>query len=812
VTAVVLNGVRMQVREARGELNTFPARDCRPRTIGMFVVLLVVVCGAANSSRSESEHWSVADNVAIARLPQWFDGYEAGAPFRYSQDSRYVAFVLLSPRVGTPVTVATLFVYRVDELRAAPKGNAGLPKPVFETAAESEDIHPAIRQVVWHPTNESLGYVLQAGAESRVMIWNSGSSASYQISTSSQTITELRFLGSGQSLAYAAISDTPEKIDDVRVIGDESLASALRIKESLDMSRLSRLSVVDLKHGFTKTFDIDLAAGWGLWPSPDGNYIAAMEPFDVAWDGGCWRELDEPNGTRLNVRREKTEYVFIDVRSGAIARPFGGPTGYATGEAVRVRNGLEAGVGAYWSADSTTAVVPFSLSATSRCVERSSGGSPGLFTYSPQSHAVEQLISYAEKGLFGKANEEKLVNLELTVSPKGSDIDVAMAVGTSTSGLIAWSEFGKSVRWAIDERLHRQTDGHWTDVARVGHKKELVISKDTIDLLKLDEAYNLSPRIDVVGAFGGRRTLIDLAPHAQGRLLGSVEEITWTDSQGSQWNGLLSFPADYELGKRYPLLIQTHGYQKDRFFAGGPDTTTAFPGRAATARGFLVLTITDTRVWASIKDEIPRVVDGWASAIADLDKRKIIDPKRVGVIGWSRTGWYVLSALLRRPSLFAAAVVADNVDYGYLQYLGAYGSAYAHGAENLYGGRPGSAGSTWPSMSIGFNAARVNAPVLFQADSGAAAILDEWEAFASLRNEGVPAELWAFPKGAHGLVRPIDQQASQEASLDWMDFWLNSHEDSELAKTEQYTRWRNLRDSSRANQTQGGSAARYSAN
>jgi hypothetical protein len=30
--------------------------------------------------------------------------------------------------------------------------------------------------------------------------------------------------------------------------------------------------------------------------------------------------------------------------------------------------------------------------------------------------------------------------------------------------------------------------------------------------------------------------------------------------------------------------------------------------------------------------------------------------------------------------------------------------------------------------------------------------------------------------------------------VDWFDFWLNSHEDPDPSKAEQYSRWRKLRD------------------
>jgi len=40
--------------------------------------------------------------------------------------------------------------------------------------------------------------------------------------------------------------------------------------------------------------------------------------------------------------------------------------------------------------------------------------------------------------------------------------------------------------------------------------------------------------------------------------------------------------------------------------------------------------------------------------------------------------------------------------------------------------------------------------------------------------------------------------ASEQEDVDWFDFWLNGHEDPDLAKAEQYTRWRKLREMQKA--------------
>lgn len=81
--------------------------------------------------------------------------------------------------------------------------------------------------------------------------------------------------------------------------------------------------------------------------------------------------------------------------------------------------------------------------------------------------------------------------------------------------------------------------------------------------------------------------------------------------------------------------------------------------------------------------------------------------------------------------------------------------------------------------------------------AGLMGALQEWELFSRLRALGKPVELAFVPdlEGAtHGLQNPRQLLASQQAAVDWFDFWLNDREDPDAAKQSQYVRWRRLRE------------------
>ena len=235
--------------------------------------------------------------------------------------------------------------------------------------------------------------------------------------------------------------------------------------------------------------------------------------------------------------------------------------------------------------------------------------------------------------------------------------------------------------------------------------------------------------------------------------------------------------------------MQTHGFERSRFFAEGASTT-AFPGRAALSRGFAVLVVEES-VRALFDDralEARNALAGYRAAIRAVETEVPIDNERIAVIGWSRTSYHVKYALTHAPELFAAAVCADGVDYGYFQYLSYVDMQdFDMGEEfrDAYGGPRWTHWKTWLAEAPGFNLEELRAPLLIQANS-MPNVIGEWEFYAGLKR-------LIFPSGAHSLVRPSERKESGEATLDWLDFWLNGRELPGQEHAERYRRWSKLR-------------------
>ena len=183
------------------------------------------------------------------------------------------------------------------------------------------------------------------------------------------------------------------------------------------------------------------------------------------------------------------------------------------------------------------------------------------------------------------------------------------------------------------------------------------------------------------------------------------------------------------------------------------------------------------------------------SAIDFLAHKGLIDRDHVGIIGFSRTYWYVTYTLTHSKHHFAAAAVTDGVDYSYFQYM-AFANSYQTWAgefDRVNGAPPFGKGLLkWLKVSPAFLMDKIETPLRIQT-LGPGSLLGDWHWFSGLATLGKPVEMIYMPDGRHVLEKPWDRMISQQGNVDWFCFWLKGEEDPDPSKSEQYKRWHNLR-------------------
>jgi hypothetical protein len=279
--------------------------------------------------------------------------------------------------------------------------------------------------------------------------------------------------------------------------------------------------------------------------------------------------------------------------------------------------------------------------------------------------------------------------------------------------------------------------------------------------------------------------------------LGEVSVLHWKDKGGREWTGGLVKPPDYVPGHRYPLVIQTHGFNQHEFMTVGAFTT-AFAARPIAATGMMVVQVEDRSDLLNAPEEAALNVEGFLALVDHLANAGLVDPQRVGLVGFSRTGYHTLEALTKTPKRFAAATIADSDFLGYWQRLVGVdlepGDSLRREGVAIYGSQPfGNGLKTWIERAPAFNLDKVLAPLRIEVHDLNSLVFD-WELYAGLRLQGKPVDMIQLLDADHVLVKPLERLASEQGDLDWFDFWLNGHEDPDPAKVEQYKRWRLLRE------------------
>ncbi len=374
---------------------------------------------------------------------------------------------------------------------------------------------------------------------------------------------------------------------------------------------------------------------------------------------------------------------------------------------------------------------------------------------------------------------------------------------------------------------YRQEGDSWREISHDALPFEQVYRYSVIGLTTADgvsyvgtyQTPNVPPDLFVFDSANNKlQMLTKLNPQLDALTFAPFQMIHWRTAIGHELSGFLFMPPDYIAGRRYPLVIQTKGNQGWFECDCGDDSAPSFQPQPLADAGIMYL-VEYAPEGFNQTDEVaqyPKAYPGqlgeaayemevWESAVASLDQRGLIDPTKVGIIGFSRTGWEVEFGLVHSKVKFAAATATDNVDYSLGEYWLRSSSAYRSLYDAMYGGPPyGKTLKNWLDYSISFNMDKIHTPLLLEGfgygvyDNVPGMIpvnlaLDS-EIFVGLSRLAKPVDYYYYPGSIHRMDSGPGHVANLNRNYDWYRFWLQGYEDPDLVKKEQYQRWEHLRD------------------
>jgi dipeptidyl aminopeptidase/acylaminoacyl peptidase len=300
------------------------------------------------------------------------------------------------------------------------------------------------------------------------------------------------------------------------------------------------------------------------------------------------------------------------------------------------------------------------------------------------------------------------------------------------------------------------------------------LSRDGKVAATIRQSITAPPEI-ALGTLGAMHNVTAANAHTR-HLTGRARSITWT-SENATVQGWLIFPPDAKAGVKYPIVTYIHGGPAYAHYSMFPSGAFAFEAWLA-ARGYIVFEPNPRGSYgqgeaftrANVKDfgygDLRDILIG----LDALNQTIPVDPKRVGIFGWSYGGYMTMWAVTQTNRFKAAVSGAglsdwlsyygtNDIDTWMIPYFG--NSVYDDGA--VYA----------RSSPINY-IKQVKTPTLMVAGDRDAEVpvTQSYEYWHALRDLGVPTQLVIYPGEGHLFYKMADQQDVARRVTGWFDRYL----------------------------------------
>ncbi|MFQ6037054.1 MAG: prolyl oligopeptidase family serine peptidase [Candidatus Aminicenantales bacterium] len=238
---------------------------------------------------------------------------------------------------------------------------------------------------------------------------------------------------------------------------------------------------------------------------------------------------------------------------------------------------------------------------------------------------------------------------------------------------------------------------------------------------------------------------------------GRVETIRWTNSDGQEIEGVLTFPVNYEPGKRYPLILNPHGGPSGARIEAFSATNQFFAGN-----GFFVFQ-PNFRGSVNYGQEFVNANRGkWG--VVDYDdcmtgvdaciERGWADPDRLVCYGWSYGG-YMSYWIVTQTDRFKAVSPGAGLSNLYSMYSTTDIPRYMA----WFFGTPWDFEETYEKFSPIRHVKNVKSPVLIMHGANDARVppTQAVEFYQALRDLGKDVTFVRYPREGHGIREPRHQ-------------------------------------------------------
>jgi dipeptidyl aminopeptidase/acylaminoacyl peptidase len=250
------------------------------------------------------------------------------------------------------------------------------------------------------------------------------------------------------------------------------------------------------------------------------------------------------------------------------------------------------------------------------------------------------------------------------------------------------------------------------------------------------------------------------------------EVISWNSADGAKIEGVLYTPPDFQVGKRYPLLVVIHGgptgvdqpvvgadryYPIERFVAKGALVLRPnYRGSAGYGEKFRALNVRNLGV-----GDYADVISGVDSLIA----KGWVDRERVGAMGWSQGG-YISAFITASSDRFKAVSVGAGISDWMTYYVNTDVTPFT---QQYLRATPWDDPEIYRKTSPISYVLKAKTPTLIQhgENDRRVPIPNAYELRQALEDRGVPVKMVVYKGFGHGITKPKQQRAVMEENEKW---------------------------------------------
>ena len=259
----------------------------------------------------------------------------------------------------------------------------------------------------------------------------------------------------------------------------------------------------------------------------------------------------------------------------------------------------------------------------------------------------------------------------------------------------------------------------------------------------------------------------------------SREVIRWKSQDGAEIEGVLHKPADFQAGRRYPLLVVIHGGPTGISRPVPYGSASSYPIDAFLSKGALILE-PNYRGSAGYGEKFRAlnvrnlgIGDAWdvLSGIDALVQQGLVDRDRVGSMGWSQGGYISAFLTTRHSDRFKAISVGAGIS----DWMTYYVNTDIHPFTRQYlKATPWDDPKIYADTSPMTYIKQARTPTLIQhgSEDARVPIPNAFQLYQGLRDQNVPVQLSIFKGFGHGLTKPKANRAAMQQNLDWFNRYL----------------------------------------